>query len=151
MGGYFPGIPGFVAFAGVKFGGYYLAGMTLRKWQPLITASALKIAATRTGLGILIGPPLTLAMGFAASEMFPHLDANSNTIVNTLANLGAFGFVYVLRVLIWALVLRIFSKGFELLRSTFWKYSALGAVWSFVLDLPGIGLALIAPGQIPIC
>jgi|HubBroStandDraft_5_1064220.scaffolds.fasta_scaffold540287_2 hypothetical protein len=151
MGGYFPGIPGFVAFAGVKFGGYYLAGMTLKKWQPVIMAGALKIAGTRTGLGILIGPPLTLAMGFAASEMFPHLDANSNPIANVLASIGAFGFVYVLRVLIWALVLRIFTKGFELPRSTFWKYSALGAVWSFVLDLPGIGLALIAPGQIPIC
>jgi hypothetical protein len=151
MGGYFPGIPGFVAFAGVKFGGYYLAGMTLRKWQPVITASALKIAATRTGLGVFIGPPLTIAMVLVTSGVFPHSNSASNSSANTFVNIGAFTFVYVLRVLIWALVIHLFTKSLELPRSTFWKYSALGAVWSFVLDLPGIGLALIAPGRIPIC
>jgi hypothetical protein len=28
---------------------------------------------------------------------------------------------------------------------------ALGAVWSCLLDLPGVGLAFISPGWIPIC
>jgi hypothetical protein len=54
MGGYFPGPVGFAAFVGVKFGGYVLAGMALKKLQPTITSSALKIAAARTGLGVLL-------------------------------------------------------------------------------------------------
>jgi hypothetical protein len=149
MGGYFPGIPGFVAFAGIKFGGYYLAGLTFKKWQPAVTASALKIATTRTGLGVLIGPPLTIAMVLAADHFFSHPNAASNS--DAFLTVGAVAFVYVLRVLIWALVIYLFTKSFQLPRSTFWKYAALGAVWSCLLDLPGFGLALIAPGQIPVC
>ena len=144
MGGYFPGAPGFVAFAGVKLAGYYLAGAALKRWQPAISASALKIAGTRTGLGILIGPPLTLAMLFGTEKLV----SKSTEYLFTIA---AFTFIYVLRVFIWALVLRIFTKQIPLLPGTLWKYALLGGVWSYALDLPGIGLALISPGQIPIC
>ncbi len=45
MGAYLPGPAGFAVFAAVKFGGYLLAGMTLRKLQPAITAGVMKIAA----------------------------------------------------------------------------------------------------------
>jgi hypothetical protein len=144
MPGYFPGVPGFIAFAGVKFGGYVLAGMALKKLQPAVTASAVKIAATRTGLGILLGPPITMAMALGVGALFPKADSLAVPI-------GIFAFVFGLRVLIWSLVIHIFSKQFDLPRPTFWKYAALGAVWSYLLDLPGFGLALISPGQIPIC
>jgi hypothetical protein len=144
MPGYFPGIPGFVAFAGVKFGGYCLAGMALRKLQPAVTAGAIKVAATRTGLGILIGPPLTIAMAFALTHFFPESRSS-------LPMIGTFAFIYVLRVFIWALVIHLFTRQINLLATTLWMYAALGAVWSYLLDLPGIGLALISPGQIPIC
>jgi hypothetical protein len=150
MGGYFPGVPGFVAFAGIKFGGYYLAGVTLRKWQPVIAASALKMAATRTGLGILIGPPLTVGMLLVMSTL-QHSHSATNSNGDAFVNIIAFAFVYVLRIFIWALVIHLFTKSFPLPSSTFWKYSALGAAWSCLLDLPGIGLALNAPGQIPVC
>jgi len=35
-GGMFPGPAGFVAFAGVKFGGYVLAGLGLRRLYPCL-------------------------------------------------------------------------------------------------------------------
>jgi hypothetical protein len=41
-----PGIPGLVVFVGVKFGGYILAGWALKKMQPAIRSSAVKIAFT---------------------------------------------------------------------------------------------------------
>jgi hypothetical protein len=56
-----------------------------------------------------------------------------------------------MRVLVWALVMHLFTKQIVLPKSKFWGYSALGALWSCLLDVPGIGMALITPGQIPFC
>jgi hypothetical protein len=95
-----PAIPGpaaFAAFVGVKFGGYILAGTALRKLQPAITASSIKIAAVRTGLGVLLGPPITLA-AIIALEHFTHPSPDSST-------LALYPFLFSLRILIWALVI----------------------------------------------
>jgi hypothetical protein len=143
MPGLIPGIPGVIAFAGVKFGGYCLAGMALRRFQPAITASAVKIAAYRTGLGVLIGPPLTIGL-LALTSMVSTQDHAAMTI-------GFFAFLYILRLFIWALVVRLFTKQIALPRPKFWGYSALGALWSCLLDVPGLALAFITPGQVPIC
>jgi hypothetical protein len=143
MPGSIPGIPGLIAFAGVKFGGYCLAGMTLRKLQPAITASAIKIAGARTGLGMLIGIPLSIGMTFVLSFLFP--------AANGAATISAVTFIFAMRVLVWALVIHLFTKRIVLPKSKFWGYSALGALWSCLLDVPGIGMALITPGQIPFC
>ena len=75
MPGAIPGLPGLAAFAGIKFGGYILAGLALRKVQPAITAGAIKMAATRTGLGILLGPPLMLAAIYAMEKLIPKLSS----------------------------------------------------------------------------
>src|SRR5215470_15643120 len=139
-----PGIPGFIAFAAVKFGGYCLGGMALRKLQPTITATATWIAGARTGLGVLIGPPLTIGLTWAGALLFPHLNDNS-------ALFGVYGLVFAVRVLIWALIINHYVDQFDFQTSKLWGYSALGAVWSCLLDLPGIELAIISPGQIPIC
>ena len=144
MPGYFPGVPGFIAFAGVKFGGYVLAGLALKKFQPAIEASAVKIAATRTGLGILIGPLLTIALAFGMEQLFPQSKSSLPTI-------GIFAFIFVLRVLIWRLVIHLFTRRLDLPNPKLWKYASFGAVWSYLLDVPGFGLALISPGHIPIC
>jgi hypothetical protein len=143
MPGSIPGIPGLIAFAGVKFGGYCLAGMALRKFQPAVTASAIKIAGARTGLGMLIGIPLSIGMTFALSFLFP--------AANGAATISAVTFIFAMRVLVWALVIHLFTKQIVLPKSKFWGYSALGALWSCLLDVPGIGMALITPGQIPFC
>jgi hypothetical protein len=141
--GAIPGLPGLAAFAGIKFGGYVLAGIALRKLQPDITASAVKIAAARTGLGALLGPPIT----FAEIAIFEHFSpARPDSSM-----LALYPWLFALRVLIWALVIFIFTKQSRLPESKLWGYACGGALWSCLLDLPGIGLAIISPGQIPIC
>jgi hypothetical protein len=146
MPGVVPGIPGWIVFAGVKFGGYCLAGLALKKVQPAVTAGIARIAATRTGLGILIGPPLTYGLAFGLARLFPETNLHSSILVWL-----TYGFVYVLRVFVWMLVIYLFTKQNELLKSRLWNYSAIGAVWSCILDVPGIALAIITPGQIPFC
>lgn len=144
MPGSLPGIPGIIAFAGVKFGGYCLAGWALKKLQPAIEAKAISIAGARTGLGILIGPPLTI--GLAEILASTNVGATSNPPL-----IGVYAFIYALRILIWALVIYLFTKRIGLAKSDLWTYSAVGAIWSCLLDLPGIGLAVITPGQVPFC
>ena len=144
MGGYFPGPLGFAAFVGVKFGGYALAGITLKKVQPTITSSALKIAAARTGLGVVLGPPITLLGGMIFGLLFAGVRTDMSTYV-------AYFFLWPLRILIWVLVLCIFARRADLSASIFWSYAALGAIWSCLLDWPGFKLAMVAPGKIPVC
>jgi hypothetical protein len=144
MPGSIPGIPGIIAFAGVKFGGYCLAGWYLKKLQPAIEAKAISIAGARTGLGILIGPPLTI--GLTAILASTNASSTSNSPL-----IGVYAFIYMLRILIWALVIYLFTKKIGLPKSDLWTYSAVGGIWSCLLDLPGIGLAVITPGQVPFC
>jgi hypothetical protein len=144
MLGYFPGIPGFVAFVGVKFGGYVLAGLALKKIQPAISASAVKIAATRTGLGILLGPPMTLLGAFAIGLFSPNPNSDAPSY-------GAYVFLFLARVLVWAFVVFVFTKRSDISRSRLWTYASVGALWSCLLDLPGFKVAMVAPGRIPVC
>ena len=144
MGGYFPGPVGFAAFVGVKFGGYALAGSALKKLQPTITSGALRIAAVRTGLGVVLGPPITLLGGMILGLLFAGVSSDVPTYF-------AYVFLWPLRILIWALVLYIFTRGIDLSVAKFWSYAALGALWSCLLDWPGFKLAMVAPGKIPIC
>ncbi|HMD38570.1 MAG TPA: hypothetical protein VKH15_04770 [Candidatus Acidoferrum sp.] len=144
MPGHVPGIPGWIAFAGVKFGGYYLAGMALKKLQPAIVAGAAKISATRTGLGILIGLPVTIGLSYVFANLLPQSQLD-------MALYGIYAFIYALRVLVWVLVIYLFTRQIGLRKSKLWLYAALGAAWSCLLDLPGIGLAMISPGQVPFC
>jgi hypothetical protein len=144
MPGFIPGPLGFAAFASAKFGGYVLAGVALKKLHPAITASAVKIAAARTGLGILLGPVVTVA----AIAIVEHFSSPAN---GDSSLLPLYPFLFALRVLIWALVIFLFARRSGLAESKFWAYASLGALWSCLLDLPGLGLALISPGRIAIC
>ena len=144
MGGYFPGPLGFASFVGVKFGGYVLAGIALKKLQPTITAGVPKIAATRTGLGILLGPPMTLLGASVIGFLVPSSQSGSSIYTSYV-------FLLPVRVLIWGLVIFLFAKQCNLPRSKLWAYAVAGAVWSCLLDWPGFKLAMIAPGQIPVC
>ena len=142
MGGYFPGPVAFAAVVGVKFGGYVLAGVALKRLEPEITASSVTIASTRTGLGILLGPLVTFAI-FLALEPLKLGDATSSY--------AFYPFLYGFRVLIWARVIYRLVKSLNVAKSTIWQYAAAAALWSCLLDLPAYGLAIISPGQIPIC
>ena len=133
MPGAIPGPVGFVAFAAVKFGGYVLAGVALRKAKPPITAGPVKVAAVRTSLGIVIGPLLTLGAVAIAVDHF------------------LYPLVVVMRFFIWMLVIFLFTKHLNWSGSKLALYSLCGALWSCALDVPAILLAFVAPGKISIC
>ena len=144
MPGSFPGPVGFAAFAAVKFGGYVLAGIALKKLQPLITASVYKIAAVRTGLGIVIGPLLTIGSLFLLEHFSknPRSDAPDRLF---------YPFLFVMRFFVWMLVIFLFARHIHLSGSKVSLYALGGAIWSCLLDLPGIALAFVSPGKIPLC
>src|SRR5215469_5439905 len=144
MGGYFPGPLGFAEFVGVKFGGYAVAGIALKKLQPTISAGAIRIAATRTGLGILLGPPMTLLGAFLIGFFLTRTDSAA-------ASYGAYAVLFLVRILGWSIVIYILTKQTNLATSRLWTFALLGAAWSCLLDWPGFKLAMIAPGQIPVC
>lgn len=132
-----------MAFAGVKFCGYIFAGIVLKKLQPTSTAGSIKIAATRTALGIVLGVPMALFGAFVRGLLFPSPGAK-------LPAYGAYVFLFLVRGLIWALIIFVITKRSVITPSTTWAYAAVGAVWLCPLDLPGFGLASISPGRIPI-
>ncbi|SRR5713101_9359419 len=139
-----PGPIGFAAFVAVKFGGYVLAGAALKKLQPEITATIYKIAAVRTGLGIVIGPLFTIGMLFLTEHFIR--DPRS-----TLPDRLFYPVLIVMRFLVWALVISIFAKPTNLTKRRISLYALGGAAWSCLLDLPGIALAFVAPGKISFC
>jgi hypothetical protein len=143
MPGHLPGIPGYLAFAGVKFCGYCLAGVALKKLQPAIIASAVKIAGARTGLGIFLGPPLMLLGAYTSAQLFPQFTDS--------ALYWLYALLFFVRVLVWAFLIFVFTKRAPIPRSTLWTYSVGAGIWSCLLDLPGFALALISPGQVPFC
>jgi len=134
-------LPALIAFAAVKFAGYYGAGLVLKKLQPLVTSSPVNIAAYRLALGVLIGPLLTLGMVTVAAGVFAHGDSM----------IGGYVFLYFVRVFVWALVVHHFVDNLDFSKLQLWKLSALGALWSCVLDVPGVALAAVSPARVPIC
>ena len=151
MPGTIPGVLGVVAFGGIKFVGYSLAVSGLKKCEPAISASATKIAAVRTGLGIILGPLATLLVVFLIGLMF-FRSANSSTSPNSsLDLLATYGILFIVRIFVWALVLFLFTLKSPLPRSSFWLYALFGAMVSSLLDWPGYALAIAAPGKIVFC
>jgi len=145
MPGSIPGLPGLAAFTAVKFGGYLIAGLALKKLQPRLGAGALKIAATRTALGLVLGP--VVSIGFLALlDRFNHQSGLMELSIATRYLL-----VGVFRIFIWALVIFLFTRRTEISVGKLWTLALAGAVWSCLLDVPGIALAWITPGRIPIC
>ena len=140
MPGGIPGPLGAAAFVGIKFGGYLLAAAALKKLQPTITASVLKIAAVRTGLGVLIGPLFTIAAVWLGSLFAPNTSFY-----------GVYAILFCVRILIWAMILFFFSKRADLPIPRLWLLALGGAIWSSLLDWPGYKLAIISPGGISIC
>jgi len=68
--GTLPGYLGVAAFAGVKFAGYSLAASGVKPFEPALVAIATKVAAARTGLGFVWGPPATLLGAYLTEAMF---------------------------------------------------------------------------------
>ena len=145
MPGTIPGPLGLFAFAGIKFVGYSLAASALKKFEPTIVASATKIAAARTGLGFILGPPATLVGLFLSSAVI------FRSGYSAFQDKVTYGVLFIARIFIWALLLFLFTKKVPLPRSSLWLYALLGAMISSLLDWPGYALATHAPGQLVFC
>lgn len=151
MPGTIPGVLGVAAFGGIKFVGYSLALSGLKKFEPTIAASAAKIAAVRTGLGVILGPLVTLLILFLIGLIFypsANLSASADSHFQMLA---IYGILFIIRIFVWALVFFLFTIKSPLSRTSFWLYSLLGATVSSLLDWPGYALAIAAPGKIVFC
>jgi hypothetical protein len=145
MPGMIPGLPGLAAFIGVKFGGYILAGVALKKLQPAITSGALKIATTRTICGLVIGPIVSVAFLGLVDRL------SKQNAFNALPGYAPYPLLGVLRIFVWALVIYLYTRRTEISAGRLWTLALAGAVWSCLLDFPGILLALVSPGKIPFC
>ena len=145
MGGAYPGPASFAAFVGVKFGGYCLAGWTLRKLESGVSARVVTIAATRTGIGILAGPLTFFASMWAVARFNINIESTRSMIF------GIYVPLFILRVIVWGFVVWLFCRRPPIDMPRLLKYAGAGAVWSCILDLVGISLALIAPGRITVC
>jgi hypothetical protein len=151
MPGSIPGVLGAVAFAGIKFVGYSLAVSGLKEVEPAITASAAKIAAVRTGFGVLLGPLASIAIIYSVEFIIAH-SSDPSSSANTGSEMPVFyGILFIVRIFVWALVLFLFTKKAPLPRSRFWLYALFGAVVSSLLDWPGYALAIAAPGKLVFC
>jgi hypothetical protein len=149
--GTLPGYLGVAAFAGIKFVGYSLAVSGLKKLEPIIASTASKIAAVRTGLGILLGPLATLLIVFLISLIFIRPGTSPNSPDWSLQMPEIYGLLFIVRIFVWAFVLFLFTNKSPIPRSKFWLYSFFGVIVSSLLDLPGYALALAAPGKIVFC
>ena len=69
-----------------------------------------------------------MALAYAMAHVFPESDTDRYQTWLTYA------FIYVLRVFVWVLVISLFTKQIELLKSKLWSYAAIGAVWSGILE-----------------
>ncbi len=151
MPGTLPGYLGVAAFAGIKFVGYSLAVSGLKKLEPAIASTATKIAAVRTGLGVLLGPLLTLVIVFLISLIFIRPDTSPSSPNWSVQMPEIYGLLFLVRIFVWAFVLFLCTNKSPQPKSKFWLYAFGGATVSSLLDLPGYALALAAPGKIVFC
>jgi hypothetical protein len=117
----------------------------LQRYDPTITAGAVKVAAARTGLGFVLGPPVTILGVLLSEALFSHTGNSS------LPDYLIYAFLLVARIFIWMLVLYFFTKKLPLPKSRLWLYSFFGAIVSSLLDWPGYALAIAAPGRVSFC
>ena len=151
MPGTLPGYLGEAAFAGVKFVGYSLAVSGRKKLEPVIASTRTKIAAVRTGLGVLLGPLATGFMVFLISLVFIRRDTFSNSPNWSLRMPEIYGLLFIVRIFVWAFVLFLFTNKSPIPKSKVWLYAFVGAIVSSLLDAPGYALARAAPGKIVVC
>jgi hypothetical protein len=141
MPGMIPGPIGFAAFAGVKFAGYTLAGTILRRTYPAETASAVKIAATRTVLGLALGIAHVAFWGWFFGR---NVDAK---VQGTAFIVG----LVILRLMLWSAIIWLFCDRRWEHPLRLLGYAVAGTAFSFLLDVAGLALAFVAPGKIPFC
>lgn len=120
----------YAAFALVKFVGYSLSALFFNARYPDAKANPLLFGVTRTLLGMLLGAAAGLA-GLVALEL---------TTIVFLFGLVPF------RIFEWLSTLWLFYRRDARFNGTVWQNTALGILWSFVLDIPAIFGFLVTRG-----
>ncbi len=138
-----PGVVGFVAFTGVKFGGYVVAALALRKAFNS-DSSPWKVGLARTLIGLGAGITFGLAFMFLTESL-------ANKWSTGLSAIAFFGGLIPIRLAEWALLIHIFFDRGLVQRAKDFKYASAGAAWSFLLDAVGVAAALVIPGGIWVC
>lgn len=139
-----PGPIGFVAFAGVKFVGYTVAALALKKAFPSASAGAAKVGLARTGIGLVAGTlfgGIWLLLSMRVEHWWP----------DWMAGFVFFGVLIPIRLAEWSLLIHIFFDWGLVQRARDLEFAAYGSLWSFVLDAVGILAALVVPGGFWIC
>jgi hypothetical protein len=138
------GAIGYVAFAGVKFVGYTLAALALKKAHPSASTSIIKVGLARTGIGIVTGA-LFGGTWLLLSTRF------ENRWPDWMAGFVFFGLLIPIRLAEWSLLIHLFFDRGLVQCARDLKYAAYGNLWSFVLDGVGIVAAFVVPGGFWIC
>lgn len=138
-----PSVVGFVAFTGVKFGGYVVAAIALKKAFNS-DSNPWKVGLTRTLIGL--GAGITFGVTYAFL-----MDNLKEKLSETLSIVGFFGPLIPIRLAEWALLIHIFFDRGLVQRTKDFKYASFGAAWSFLLDAVGVAAALVIPGGIWVC
>jgi hypothetical protein len=137
-----PGPVGFVAFAGVKFVGYTLAALALKKAFKRPDTNIFKVALARTGIGLVAG---------AIFGGIWILAATGEGKAAGFASGLFFALLIPVRIAEWCLLIHLFFDKGLVDRNKDTKYAAFGVIWSFVLDAIGIFSAFVVPGGFWIC
>jgi hypothetical protein len=132
---------GFAYFVGVKFAGYTVAGLAIRKVYPEFTGSIVKVGATRTTIGIGAGLMYGV-LWWLGSELFPKANPS-----------GVFYFLGLLPIRVgeWMWLMYLFFDRSWIDPQKAFRVAVGGSIWSYCLDAIGIGAAFVIPGGIWVC
>lgn len=137
-----PGGPlpvGIAAFTAVKFAGYTVAAIQLKKSYQRERPSSLLIGGARTGVGMGVG----VAYASASAALVSVLGYGSWPLF-------LLGLVPV-RLAEWLFIILIFFDNPLKDPARAFKFSAIGMAWSFLLDVPALLALFYIPGGFWIC
>jgi hypothetical protein len=127
---------GLVYFGAVKLAGYTAAAGFLRRHFPENRTPLIIPGAVRTVIGIVAGVGavfLAGSLGSGRSEAFFYL------------------LLAPIRILEWLLLIWLFYRKPKWEPGRALRFAALGALWSYVLDLPAVFAMFVIPGGAWIC
>lgn len=127
---------GIVYFSSVKLAGYTAAAAYLRRALPENRPVLLLAGATRTLIG--------LAAGFSAVFLADHIAVHRTEWM-------FFVLLFPVRIGEWLLLIRLFFPKPDWSWPRNLKLAALGAGWSYLLDVPAMLAMFVLPGGAWIC
>jgi hypothetical protein len=138
-----PGGPsplGFAYFIGVKFVGYTIAALALKKSYANSTAGTLKVGATRTAIGV--------GAGLAYGGLWFLSDRASGGNYQDIAYMAG---LVPIRLAEWSWLVHLFFDARLEHKNKVIGAVVGGTIWSYCLDAIGIAAAFVIPGGFWVC